>query len=269
MTPRETPSDVLRIDDADRVRLLTLNRPDALNAFNDELYDAVCAALHAAADDPDIATAVITGSGRAFSAGQDLGEMARPARHDDGVRHGFLPFIEAVEAFPKPLVAAVNGIGVGIGLTLLPHCDLVLIARGARLRAPFVSLGVTAEAGSSALLPQRMGWQNAAHLLFTASWLGAEQAVETGLAWRVCEPEQLLDEALSVAREIAAMPVDSLVTTKTLLLDARLDAVRAARERENVRFARLVGGPANREALAAFKERRDPDFTRLARSSRS
>lgn len=269
MSPRQTPSKVLRIDDADRVRLLTLHRPDALNAFNDELYDAVCVALHTAADDPDIATVVITGSGRAFSAGQDLGEMAQPARHNDGARHGFVPFIEAVEAFPKPLVAAVNGVGVGIGLTLLPHCDLVLIARGARLRAPFVRLGVTAEAGSSALLPQRVGWQNAAHLLFTASWLEAEQAVETGLAWRVCEPEKLLDEALSVAREIAAMPVDSLVTTKTLLLDARLDAVRAARERENVGFAPLVGGPANREALAAFRERRDPDFTRLPRSPRS
>lgn len=268
MSPRETPSGVLRIDDADRVRLLTLNRPDALNAFNDELYDAVCGALHAAADDPDVATVVITGSGRAFSAGQDLGEMARPARHDDGARHGFLPFIEAVEGFPKPLVAAVNGIGVGIGLTLLPHCDLVLVARGARLRAPFVSLGVTAEAGSSALLPQRVGWQNAAHLLFTASWLEAEQVVEIGLAWRVCEPAQLLEEALAVAREIAAMPVESLVATKTLLLDARLDAVRAARERENIRFARLVGGPANREALAAFEERRDPDFTRLPRTPR-
>ena len=268
MSSRETPSEVLRIDDTDRVRLLTLNRPKALNAFNDELYDAVCAALRAAADDPDVATVVLTGSGRAFSAGQDLGEMARPARHDDGARHGFVPFIEAAEAFPKPLVAAVNGVGVGIGLTLLPHCDLVLIARGARLRAPFVSLGVTAEAGSSALLPQRVGWQNAAHLLFTASWLEAERAVEIGLAWRVCEPEQLLDEALSVAREIAVMPVDSLIATKKLLLDARLDAVRAARERENLRFGRLVGGPANREALTAFRERRDPDFTRLPPSSR-
>ena len=264
-----TSHDVLRVADADRVRLLTLDRPNALNAFSDELYDAVCAALAEAAEDPDIAAAVITGAGRAFSAGQDLAEMARPPRHSDGAPHGFGPFIETVESFPKPLIAAVNGIGVGIGLTLLPHCDLVFIARGARLRAPFVSLGVTVEAGNSALLPQRIGWQNAAHLLYTASWLSAEQAVATGLAWRMCEPEALLEETLATAREIAAMPVDSLVTTKSLLLDARLDAVRAARERENVRFARLVGGPANKEALAAFEERREPDFTQLPVSGRS
>ncbi|MCP4038573.1 MAG: enoyl-CoA hydratase/isomerase family protein [bacterium] len=259
------PSDCefLLSEDSDRVRLLTLNRPKALNAFNDELYDAVCHALDTAADDPGIATVVITGTGRSFSAGQDLEEMAHPPRHPGGERHGFAPFIERVESFPKPLIAAVNGIGIGIGLTLLPHCDLVLIARGARLRAPFATLGVTAEAGSSVLLPQQIGWQNAAHLLYTASWLEAEQAVESGLAWRLCEPEKLLDETRSLAREIAQMPVDSLVATKTLLLEARLEAVRAGRERENASFAQLIGGPANREALAAFKERRPADFTNL------
>jgi enoyl-CoA hydratase/carnithine racemase len=260
----ESDGGVLHSRDSRRVRVLTLDRPRALNAFNVELYDAVRRALAAAAADPGVATVVITGAGRAFSAGQDLDEMARPPRHRDGEPHGFIPFIECVESFPKPLIAAVNGIAVGIGLTLLPHCDLVFIARGARLRAPFVSLGVTAEAGSSALLPQRIGWQNAAHLLYTAGWLEAEQAVEVGLAWRLCEPDKLLDDVLSTAYEIAQMPVDSLVATKTLLLDARLDAVRAARGREDQRFARLVGGPANREALAAFKERRAPDFTKLS-----
>ncbi len=263
MSESHGSSGELRVEDGGRVRLLTLDRPSALNAFNDGLYDGVRRALEEATRDPDIATVVITGTGRAFSAGQDLGEMAKPVRHGDGEPHGFIPFIEVVEAFPKPLIAAVNGIGVGIGLTLLPHCDLVLIARGARLRAPFVSLGVTAEAGSSFLLPARMGWQNTAHLFYTASWLDAEEAVAAGLAWRACEPEELLDEAMAVAREIAVMPVESLIATKTLLVEARLDAVRQARERENGCFARLVGGPANREALAAFSERREPDFTRL------
>ncbi|MDX1649304.1 MAG: enoyl-CoA hydratase-related protein, partial [Myxococcota bacterium] len=205
----------------------------------------------------------ITGAGRAFSAGQDLGEMARPPRHPPGERHGFGPFMDALESFPKPLLAAVNGIGVGIGLTLLPHCDLVLIAEGARLRAPFVRLGVTAEAGSSALLPARIGWQAAAHLLFTGAWMSAEEAVACGLAWRVCPPDALRHETLALAREIAAMPVPSLVATRSLLRDARLDAVRAARRREDERFAALAGGPANREALAAFRERREPDFTDL------
>lgn len=259
---------VLRVEDDARIRRLTLNRPDALNAFNDDLYDAVRDALRAAADDPDIAVVLITGSGRAFSAGQDLAELAKARKHDDGERHGFGPFIETLESFPKPLIAAVNGIAVGIGLTLLPHCDLVLVSEKARLRAPFVSLGVTAEAGSTALLPTTIGWQATAKLLYTAGWIEGPEAAEIGLAWRCVPEDRLLDEALAVAAEMAAMPIDSLVATKQLLLDARLDSVRAARERENVIFGPLVGGPANREALKAFREKRPPDFTKLPTSSR-
>ncbi len=266
---RSDPREVLRLEDRERVRLLTLQRPDSLNAFDDELYDAVRDALHDAAERPDLAVVVVTGAGRAFSAGQDLGEMASPRRHADGAPHGFVPFIEAVESFPKPLLAAVNGVGVGIGLTLLLHCDLVFMAAGARLRAPFVPLGVTTEAASSLLLPLRVGWQAAAHLLFTAAWIEAEEALHSGLAWRVCSEASLLDETLAVAREIAAMPVDSLVATKRLLLAAQADAVRAARARENEAFAHLVGGPANREAIAAFREGRPPDFSRLPGSERA
>ncbi len=259
---------VLRVEDGGRIRRLTFNRPDTLNAFNDDLYDAVRAALRAAADDPDVAVVVISGSGRAFSAGQDLAELAKPRRHDDGERHGFGPFIETLESFPKPLIAAVNGIAVGIGLTLLPHCDLVLVSEKARLRAPFVSLGVTAEAGSTALLPATIGWQATARLLYTASWIEGPEAVRIGLAWRCVPEERLLTETLAVAAEIAAMPIDSLVGTKQLLLASRLDAVRAARQRENVIFGSLAGGPANREALKAFREKRPPDFTKLATSSK-
>lgn len=256
-------SQPLRIEKRGRVLLLTFNRPDALNAFNDALYDAVCEALRDAGEDPQIAVVVLTGAGRAFTAGQDLGELGKPSRHPKGERHGFGPFIETLEAFPKPLVAAVNGVGVGIGLTLLPHCDLVLIADGARLRAPFVSLGVTAEAGSTHLLPAAIGWQQTAHLLYTAAWLDARRAVEVGLAWRVFPADELLDEALGLAEQMAKMPIASLVGTKRLLLDARLAAVRDARDRENVTFGKLVRGPANREAIAAFRERREPNFASL------
>ncbi len=253
----------LRIERRGRVLLLTFNRPDALNAFNDALYDAVGEALRDAANDPQIAVVVLTGAGRAFTAGQDLGELDKPTRHPEGERHGFVPFIETLEAFPKPLLAAVNGLGVGIGLTMLPHCDLVLIAEGAKLRAPFVSLGVTAEAGSTQLLPAAIGWQQTAHLLYTAGWLDAREAVDVGLAWRVFPADELLDEALALADQMAKMPIASLVGTKRLLLDARLAAVRDARDRESVTFGKLVRGPANREAIAAFRERRQPDFTSL------
>lgn len=254
---------VLRVSDDDGVRLVVLDRPDALNAFNDDLYDAARDALADAATSSDVSVVVLTGGGRAFTAGQDLGELAQPRRHHDGRPHGFPPFIEVVEAFPKPLIAAVNGIAVGIGLTLLPHCDLVLMSETARLRAPFVSLGVTAEAGSTELLPGLIGWQRTAELLYTARWVEADVAQAWGLAARVCPPDDLIDEAMTLARAIAAMPLASLIATKELLLAARLDAVRAARSRENARFAALAGGPANREAIAAFRERRPPDFRSL------
>src|SRR5438093_9268482 len=116
----------------------------------------------------DIAVVVLTGAGRAFSAGQDLHPGA--AHAVDGEPHGFGPFMDALDSFPKPLIAAVNGLGVGIGLTFLLHCDLVIIAPDARLRAPFVSLGLTAEASSTYLLPLRVGWQEAARLLYTSCW---------------------------------------------------------------------------------------------------
>lgn len=131
-----------------RVRTLTLNRPDRLNAFNDALYDAFASALRDAADDPQVAVVIVTGAGRAFSAGQDLGELGNRPQYSDGNAHGFQPFMDTLQTFPKPLIAAVNGIGVGIGLTMLLHCDYVFMANSARLRAPFVSLGVTAEAAS-------------------------------------------------------------------------------------------------------------------------
>ena len=257
---------MLRVDDGEGVRLLTLDRPEVLNAFDTPLYDAVAGALREAAGRDDLAVVVITGEGRAFSAGQDLAEMAALGdaettelmnRSDAAAGHGFGRFMDAVMEFPKPLLAAVNGIGIGIGLTLLPHCDLVLIAETARLRGPFVPLGVVPEAASSVTLPAVMGAQRAAHLLYTGAWIDADQAVAGGLAWRSCAPEQLLDETMAVAREIAAMPLESLIATKQLVRAGREESWRAARAREDAEFARLTGAAANRDALAAFLGNRD------------
>ncbi|HEX9766047.1 MAG TPA: enoyl-CoA hydratase/isomerase family protein [Nitriliruptorales bacterium] len=243
---------LVEIADVDGVRLVTWNRPDSLNAFNDELWDATRDALISAQADPELRCVVLTGTGRAFSAGQDLGEMMAPPDHDDDQLHGDRGLIPVLEAFDKPLLAAVNGLGLGFGATVLPYCDIVLIARGARLKVPFMTLGVTTEAASSLLLPQRMGWQDAAHFIFTADWLSAEDAVACGLAWKLSEPDSLLDDAMEVARKIGAMPVDSLQTTKRLMVAARLDAVRAARQREDAEFVRMVGSEENQKALSQF-----------------
>jgi enoyl-CoA hydratase/carnithine racemase len=260
----ETAEPAALVADADGVRLITFNRPDKLNAFDQELYDSVAAALTDAATNPEVSVAVLTGAGRAFSAGQDLGEMARLSTPDARAGtapgtaggHGFVGLLAIVTTFPKPLLAAVNGLGVGLGLTLLPHCDIVYIAEGARLKAPFVSLGVAPEAAGSYTLPATMGWQAAAHALFTTDWIDAPTAVATGLALQALPDDQVLPETLLLARRIAAMPQVSLVETKQLMLAARLDPVRAARAREDEVFGRLTGAAANREALDTFLDRR-------------
>jgi len=261
---------VISVEDADGVRLVTFRRPEARNAFDTALYSAVATALEDAAVDERLAVVVLTGEGTAYSAGQDLAEMGRlgdPATRGEVTaevtEHGFRRFIGAIEAFPKPIVAAVNGVAVGVGTTMLPYCDLVLVAEHARFRLPFASLGVVPEAGSTFTLPVAMGAQPAAHAFFTAEWFDAQTALACGLAWRICPSDSLLDEALAVARAIARMPVVSLVETKRLLVATRLDAARAARAREEDVFSRLTGAPANREAIAAFLDKREPDFTNL------
>ena len=139
-------SDILLTEDHGRVRVLTLNRPKQKNAFTDALYDAVRDASRRRA--PTTASPASSSRARAgaFSAGQDLGEMAVRPTYDDDTPHGFNPFVDTLTQFDKPLVAAVDGVAVGVGLTMLLHCDLVLVGPGARLRAPFVSLAIAAEA---------------------------------------------------------------------------------------------------------------------------
>jgi enoyl-CoA hydratase/carnithine racemase len=244
-----------------RVRVLVLNRPEALNAFDTALYNAAATALHDASADDKVRCVVVTGKGRAFSAGQDLGEMGRIGTGEqDGAAHGFPQFIDALMAFDKPLVAAVNGLGVGIGFTMLLHCDLVLLAHAARLRAPFVPLGVVPEAASSTLMPQVMGNQHASYYLYTGKWMSAQDAVDAGIAWKTVPDGKLLHETFTVTDEIAQMPTVSLVETKRLVNAARIDAVKAAEAREQDVFRRLAGAPANMEAITAFLEKRDPVF---------
>jgi enoyl-CoA hydratase/carnithine racemase len=257
---------MLRSDDHGRVRLLTLDRPEALNAFNTALYDAAAQALNDAAVDGDIAVVVITGAGRAFSAGQDLAEMAELARDvgdADGTGHGFPRFMDALIGFPKPLIAAVNGLGVGLGLTMVGHCDLCLVSEEARFRPPFTALGVVPEAAASYTLPELMGWQRAAELLLTSRWIDADEAVASGLALRKVAADDLVPEALALAAEVAVWPISSLVGTKRVLRAAHLDAVAEARRREDREFAALTGSPANLEALTAFLEKRPPDFSSI------
>jgi enoyl-CoA hydratase/carnithine racemase len=246
------------------VLVLTLNRPQQRNAFNRQMWHELRDALGDAQEEPTIHAVVVTGTGGAFSAGQDLGEMTGGAGGEDP---GFGAFMDRLCVFDKPLLAAVNGVGVGIGLTLLLHCDVVYIAEGARLRPPFVTLGVVPEAASSYLLPVTVGWQPAAELLFTADWIDARRAVALGIASRLCAPDELLPAIREVAARIAAQPPEAVRHTKRLLLATRAEQIRAARAREDQAFVERVGTPENLEAVTAFFEKRPPDFARLRSNS--
>ena len=244
---------MLLTQDRERVRLLTFNRPDRANAFNEELYHAAADALRAAAADDDVAVVVFTGAGKAFCAGTDLLEMA--AAVDSGVdgtatsRDGFPAFVDVLQEFPKPLLAAVNGAAVGLGFTMLAHCDIVFVSDRARLLAPFTNMGVAPEASSSYLLPRRMGRQQASVSLFTSDWISAEDAVATGLAVQQCPPEALVDETMALATRIASKSLPSLMATKRLLLDAEREGVARARTLENQAFAELLALPNARDGV--------------------
>ncbi|HEY8526475.1 MAG TPA: enoyl-CoA hydratase/isomerase family protein [Acidimicrobiales bacterium] len=235
-----TETTPVRVEDRGAVRVVTLDRPEVLNAFDSHLYRAAAAALEAARQDDGVHVLVLTGAGRAFSAGQDLKEMARVAAGEP-IESGFPVFLDALGAFDKPLLAAVNGVAVGIGFTLLAHCDLVLAAEEARFRVPFSEMGVPPEAASSVLFPERMGWQRAAHLLFTSAWLTAAEAVEHDIVLRVVPGERLLEETLALAERVAAASLPALRAIKATMLAARQPAVAAAREREDAAYAEVLG----------------------------
>jgi enoyl-CoA hydratase/carnithine racemase len=248
---------ILLSDDDNRVRTLTLNRPEALNAFNEALYEATADALSSAADDPEIAVVLLTGAGRAFSAGNDLKEMQARISDPQMARQGshFTTMIDALTRFPKPLICAVNGVGVGIGTTILGYADLAFMSSTARLKCPFTSLGVAPEAASSYLLPQLMGRQNAAWLLMSSEWVSAEEALRMGLVWKVCQPSELIADARRHAEILAARPISSLIAVKQTIVEPTRADIAAATARENGKFAELLGGQANAQALADFTSR--------------
>jgi enoyl-CoA hydratase/carnithine racemase len=227
--------------DVDTVRVITLDRPNTRNAFDHQQYVDTAAALARAIDDDAVRVIVITGAGSAFSAGQDLKEMAALMSgelHIDGGQ-GFPALLEQLENCDKPLIAAVNGAAAGVGMTMLLHCDIVLVGSSARLRVPFSEMGVPPEAASSLLMPAVLGWQRAAELLFTSRWVHAEEAVTIGLALSSSSDENLMHDALDLARRIAAQQPAGLRAAKRLMLAARRDAVSAARVREEAAFAEL------------------------------
>lgn len=252
--------DTLSITDEGAVRIVTLDRPEALNALNGQMTDDLADTFINAATDDAVKVLLLTGAGRAFWAGADLKAMGQRSHEP---KHTFGGMLEAIIDFPKPFIVAVNGIGVGIGATICGLADMVYMAAGARLRCPFSALGLTAEAASTVTFPRLLGHQRAAWFLLSSEWMEAEACQQAGLALDVLPDENLLPHALSQAATLAALPSASLQKTKALMMEPVREDMKAAIARENAGLAELQGGAANTEALTAFKEKRAPDFSGL------
>ena len=230
------PGYAVSVEDHDNVRVLVLDRPAKLNAFTAEGYRMLKARLDTAAADSHVAVCVLTGRGRAFSAGVDLDEMSRPGG-SAALGVDFDPLLECLARFPKPLVAGVNGLAVGFGATLLLHCDLVVVDDEAQIRMPFVSLGTCAEAGSSWLLPRRVGMQQASWMVLSGAPLTAADAVATGFALARAEAGQAVSLALTVAGALAVHSVDALVANKALLREGFASQIVEVWQREKAAMA--------------------------------
>ena len=252
---------MIEVTNDGRVRTITLQRPEAKNAMNIAMWDGAAEALLSAEDDPTVAVVVFTGSGDSFSAGQDVIEMGRLAMGETiESTHGFAGLTRILIDFPKPLILAVNGLGLGFGTTILGLSDLVFASTNARFKCPFTSLGVAPELSSSMTFPRLLGRQNASWVLMSSEWISAERAKEMGLVFELCEPDDLMDQAMAAARTLATKPISSLIETKATIVEPMRDAMLAAHERENAAFATLMGTPANIEAMTAFAEKREPNF---------
>jgi len=245
----------VRIETADRVMLITLDRPDKKNAITDAMYGEIAAALTHAACDDDIRVAVLTGEGADFCAGNDISMFAdSSAGTRDITESNVQPFLSALSTFPKPLVAIVRGRAIGVGVTMLLHCDLVYVATGAQLTLPFVDLGLVPEAGSAWLLPQRIGHARAFALFALGERLSGAGAAALGLANAALPADELVPAAMAAARTLAGKPPSALAATKKLMRDAA--AIEAAMALDREAFLIQLASPEVTTALAAFAARK-------------
>lgn len=251
-------SEHVQVTVADGMMEILFDRSEKKNALSNAMYDRITDALEEASGSPDVRVVLIGSTGDDFTAGNDLADFAKVAM---GGEARAARFIEAIARFEKPLVAAVPGLAVGVGMTMLLHCDLVYVSREARLSAPFVGLALVPEAGSSLLLPLRVGHPKAFEIFALGSSVTGEEAAALGLANEAADPGDEIEAARVACARLAKQPLGALIATKRLMRDdgPLLDRMRA----EGAAFFERLKSPSAKEAFAAFMERRQPDFEGL------
>ena len=253
-------ADNISVSVEDRILTIRMERPDKKNALTRVMYLGMIDGLRQAEGDARVRAIVITGSPDCFTAGNDLVDFANAKPGEPAVA---LQYLEALAAAQKPVIAAVGGVAVGIGTTMLLHCDLVYAAASARFQLPFVNLGLCPEAGSSYILPALIGQRRAAELLFFGQPFGAEQAREFGIVNEIVQEGELQARAIAKAQQLAEKPPTALRTAKALMKQGAAENINTAMARETQQFAALLQGPEAREAVTAFLQRRKPDFSKF------
>ena len=253
-------SDII-VESEGPVRLLRLNRPDKKNALTVAMYEALADALSAAETDPSVRAVAILGNGGTFCAGNDLKDFLANPQTDES--SPVVRFLHRISAFPKPITAAVSGLAIGIGTTMLLHCDLIYAGEDARFQMPFVNLGLCPEGASSLLVPRLAGYHRAAELLMLGEMFSAAQAREIGLVNRVVPNGDVLAVAREAAGKLAALPPGAMAVTKLLLKKGSAQETRRVMDEELDRFGERLQSPEAKEAVTAFFERRKPDFSKF------
>jgi len=244
----------------DRVMTLELARTDKKNALTKDMYRSLSVAMHEADADPDVRVILIHGQEDCFTAGNDLSDFLDPEDSLDDMGAG--NFISVIPTVKTPIVAAVGGPAVGIGTTMLLHCDIVFAATNARFVLPFINLAVVPEAASTMLLPKLAGHQKACELLLLGEPFDANVALALGLATRVVEPSELLSSARAMAKTLASKPPAAMLATKALLKREPETVLQRIQE-ENAVFETRLASPEAQEAMSAFFEKRKPDFSKF------
>jgi enoyl-CoA hydratase/carnithine racemase len=259
--PMDSQTDLILTATQEGILRIGFNRPTKKNAITGGMYRALTAALQEASADSAVRVVLIHGLPGAFTAGNDLADFLNLPQGEEPAALAFLPVLAA---FDKPLVAAVDGLAVGIGTTLLLHCDFVYCTPEAKLSLPFINLGLVPEAASTYLLARLAGYQNAAELLMLGEPFGAARAKDIGLVSAVIEPEALMETALGTAAKLAQKPPAAMRLTKALIKRTFAHAVLQALAAENEAFGGQMRSPEAKEAMTAFFEKRKPDFSRFS-----
>jgi enoyl-CoA hydratase/carnithine racemase len=249
---------------ANGILTLEFNRPERKNSITTAMYKTMADAIFAAENDHEVRVILIQGKAELFTAGNDLEDFLKNSGHADGGERPVFKFMRALSSATKPVVAAVGGHAIGIGTTLLMHCDLVYAADSAKFSVPFTQLGLCPEFGSSMLLPLNAGHARAAEKLLLGEAFSAQEAFDMGIISKILPPAEVIGHAHAQAAKLAALPPASIRVTKRLMKSGRSEALNNAIVTESKLFSDMLQAPEAKEAFTAFFEKRKPDFSKFA-----